>query len=178
MAIRVSTHHARARHPIAGRPRGWERARIILLASQFNRPITSALVDGATQTLRAAGIPAAQIHLLWVPGAFELPVAAAWAAQSSPAPHAIIALGTLIKGETAQYAVIAHALAQGLSQVAVSANIPVTFGVIVADTMAQAEARAGGAMGNRGTEAAEAALSMLALFRRLQHASSTSRGTS
>jgi 6,7-dimethyl-8-ribityllumazine synthase len=95
---------------------------------------------------------------------FELPVVAARIARSRPRPHAIIALGALIRGQTPQYEVIAHAVAQGLVQVAVSTSIPVTFGVIVATTLAQAKARAGGPMGNRGEEAAMAALAVLRLF--------------
>ncbi len=79
---------------------------------------------------------------------------------------AVLALGVLIRGETPQYAVIAHAVAQGLTQVAVMSGIPVTFGVIVAGTVAQAKARAGGAKGNRGEEAALAALEMLRPIKR------------
>ena len=118
--------------------------------------------------MRRAGASSADIRLLWVPGAFELPVAAARIAKSRPRPDAVIALGALIRGQTPQYEVIAHAVAQGLSQVAVTAAIPVTFGVIVASTLAQAKARAGGAMGNSGEEAALAALAVLRIFERIR----------
>ena len=141
--------------------------RIAIIASEVNPSVTRALVRGATAVLRRRGASARHIRLLWVRGAFELPVMAARLVKSRPRPHAIIAVGALIRGQTRQHEVIAHAVAQGLAQVAVSATIPVTFGVIVADTLAQAKARAGGAMGNRGAEAALAALVVLDLFRRL-----------
>ena len=138
--------------------------RFTILASQFYEPISRALVQGASDVLRRAGVVTRNIQLVWVPGAFELPVVAARLAHAKRRPHAIIALGALIRGQTSQYEVIAHAVAQGLSQVAVTATIPVTFGVVVAATPAQARARAGGAQGNRGAEAAMAALAVLRLF--------------
>ena len=135
--------------------------RFVILAARFHPAIADALVRGATRTLHRCGIPASNVQLLWVPGAFELPVVAAHIAARRLAPSAIIALGALIRGRTPQYEVIAHAVAGGLSHVAVTAKIPVTFGVIVAETLAQAEARAGGGGGNRGEEAALAALAVL-----------------
>lgn len=140
----------------------------MLIASQFHSSIVRALVRGATGVLRRQGAASSQIRLLWAPGAFELPVIAARVARTRPRPHAIIALGTLIRGETLQYEVLAHAVAQGLSQVAVDTQIPVTFGIVVATTRAQAEARSGGALRNRGEEAAMAALATLRLFERIQ----------
>ena len=138
--------------------------RFVILASEFNPSITRALVSGATDVLRRHGVPARCVRLIWVPGAFELPVVAARIAASRPRPSAIIAVGTILRGETPQYEVLAHAVAQGLAQVAVSSRIPVTFGIVVATTMAQAKARAGGSMGNRGKDAALAALAVLRLF--------------
>ena len=158
-----------ARPPRAGRAPGPDRVargkRFVLIASQFHPAIARALVRGATDTLIRAGASLPEIRLLWAPGAFELPVIAARVARRRPRPHAIIALGALIRGETPQYEVLAHAAADGLSRVAVETGIPVTFGVIVAATPAQARSRAGGAMGNRGAEAAEAALALVRLFR-------------
>ena len=151
----------------------------VILASRFNQPITRRLVRGAADVLRRAGASSRNIRLLWVPGAFELPVAASHVATRLPRPDAIIAVGTLIRGDTAQYEVIARAVAQGLTQVSVRTGVPVTFGVIVAETAAQAAARsglpaprrqarqAGGSICNRGAEAAQAALSVLKLFDRL-----------
>ena len=142
-------------------------ARFILLVAQFHPAIADALARGATQALRRNGIAASAIQLLRVPGAFELPLVAAHVASRRPAPAAIIALGALIHGETPQYAVIADAVAGGLSHVAVTTKVPVTFGVIVAETLAQAKARAGGVFGNRGKEAALAALSMVRLVEKI-----------
>ena len=140
--------------------------RFVILASEFHAAITRALLQGATDTLRKHGAAPARIRVLWVPGAFELPVVAARIAQGRPRPHAIIALGVLIRGETPQYEVLAHAVAQGLTQVSVERAIPVTFGVVVAETLAQAKARAG-LVGNRGVEAALAALGVLNVFEKL-----------
>ena len=146
----------------------WSAKRFVIIASRFNEPVSRGLVDGATGVLRRAGIPGRNVQLVWVPGAFELPVVAARVARRTPTPHAIIALGALIRGQTPQYEVLAHAVAQGLSQVSVSTGIPVTFGVVVASTAAQANARAGGTLGNRGAEAALAALDVLKLFNDLK----------
>ena len=123
--------------------------------------MTRALARAAKQTLIQAGASLADIDMVWVAGAFELPVAAARVVKAYPRPDAVIALGVLIRGETAQYEVIANAVAQGLTQVSVTSGIPVAFGVVVAETPAQAKARSGGRLGNRGAEAAEAALSVL-----------------
>ncbi len=143
--------------------------RVVILASTFHPGMAQRLIRGATGRLRRSGVAPSRIRVLWVPGAFELPVVAARVARGRPRPQAIIALGALIRGETPQYDVLAHAVAQGLAQVSVMTGIPVTFGVIVAQTLAQAKARAGGAMGNRGEEAASAALAVLRLFDRLDH---------
>ena len=133
---------------------------IVLVASQFNPSITQALIDGARRTLARHGVVASRIRRVWVPGAFELPLAALTIARREK-PQAVIALGCVIKGETPQYAAIGQAVADGLMQVALMTEIPVTCGVIVADSLAQAKARAGGRVGNRGAEAALAALAMI-----------------
>lgn len=133
---------------------------IVLVASQFNGPITQALVDGALEALQESGVARRRIRVFRVPGAFELPVAAATVAAALR-PQAIVALGCLIKGQTPQYAAIGQAVAQGLAQVSVNERVPVGFGVIIADSVAQARARAGGAVGHRGREAALAALEMI-----------------
>ena len=136
---------------------------VVLIASRFHPAIARALVRGATTVLSHAGVRPSRIRLLWAPGAFELPVIAARVARRRP--QAIITLGALIRGDTPQYEVLAHAAAQGLVRVAVETGIPVTFGVIVATTLAEAKARAGGSMGNRGAEAAAAALEVLKLLK-------------
>jgi len=138
--------------------------RFVIIASAFHAAISRALLRGAMRVLRRSGVPEADIRLLWVPGAFELPVVAARATRVRPRPDAVIALGAIIRGGTPQYAVLAQAVATGLSQVSVQTGIPVTCGVIVAQTLAQARARAGGSAGHRGEEAARAALEVLQLF--------------
>ena len=138
----------------------------MIVASRFHPSISQALVLSACMVLKRHGVSTRQVRLLWVPGAFELPVVTARVAVARPRPDAIIAVGTLIRGQTRQYEVIAQAVAQGLAQVSVQTGIPVTFGVIVASTLAQAKARADGAQGNRGAEAALAALEVLHVFDR------------
>lgn len=150
--------------PVVALKKGARGKRVVILASAFNRSLTSALVASADATLKAAGVKAAHIKTVWVPGAFELPVAAAKVLKARAKPDAILALGVLIRGETSQYQVIAHAAAQGLVELSIASAIPITFGVIVAETVAQARARAGGNRGNRGQEAALAALQLLNPF--------------
>ena len=144
--------------------RARKRPRIVIVASRFNEPITQALVRGARRQARRAGFTDGAIGEVWVPGAFELPLAASVAAAR--APEMIVAVGCLIKGQTPQYEAIGHAVANGLMQVSVTHRVPVGFGVIIAESVAQAQARAGGTRGNRGEEAASAALAMRALTRR------------
>ena len=142
--------------------------RFVIVASRFHPPLARSLIRGATSVLRRSGASSSSVRLLWVPGAFELPVVAARAARSHPHPDAIVALGALIRGDTPQYEILAYAVTHGLTQVAVTTGVPVTCGLIVAETPAQAHARAGGAMGNRGEEAARAALDVLHLFETLE----------
>ena len=156
---------SRSRPHLRGSARG---KRFVIIASQFNPSITRALIRGATATLVRHGLSGRRVRIVWGPGTFELPVIAVRIARSRPRPDAIIALGALIRGQTPQYEVLAHAAAQGLSQVSITTGIPVTFGIVVAENVAQAKARAGGSMGNRGAEAALAAISVLRLFNQLQ----------
>ncbi|HEX9779828.1 MAG TPA: 6,7-dimethyl-8-ribityllumazine synthase [bacterium] len=141
------------------------RKRFALVASEFHRPITQVLIRGAERALLRHGVPPGAIERYWVPGAFELPVAAArLAASSRRRPSAIIALGVLVRGQTRQHEVLAQAVAQGLEQIAIQRLLPVTSGVVLAESLAQARARAGGREGNRGAEAALAALAVLRVF--------------
>lgn len=145
-------------------------ARVCLLVSAWYPEITGRLRDAALARLRSGGIPQDRIRVLEVPGAFELPQAALWVAQAGDA-EAVVALGCIIRGETPHFEYVASACAQGLMQVALTTGVAITFGVITADSVAQAQARSGpseGKGGNKGTEAAAAALSMLGLFRALE----------
>ena len=140
--------------------------RFVLIASRFNERVTRALVEAALRTLARHGVSRRNVQTVWVPGAFELPVTAAVVAARLR-PHAIVALGCVVKGQTPQYAALGHAVTDGLAQASVQVRVPVTLGVIIADSGAQARARAGGSMGNRGSEATLAALAMVELLGRL-----------
>ena len=140
--------------------------RAVVLASRFNEPLTRVLVSGAVATLTRHGIPRERIRVMWVPGAFELPLAAAEAARRLH-PTLMVAVGCLIKGQTPQYAAIGHAVTEGLCEVSVRARVPIGLGVVLAESVGQAKARAGGHRGNRGEEAALAALAMARVLKSL-----------
>jgi 6,7-dimethyl-8-ribityllumazine synthase len=131
--------------------------RVAILVSRYNELITSRLLEGALACCREAGLPRDQIDVVWVPGAFELPVAAAVVA-SSGAYACLVALGAVVRGDTPHFDYVAGETARGLSDVAVRHALPVGFGVLTVDAMQQAVDRAGGSAGNKGYEAAAAAL--------------------
>jgi 6,7-dimethyl-8-ribityllumazine synthase len=139
-------------------------ARVAVIASTFNAAIVERLVDGALGVLTGHGIDPANILLLQVPGAWELPQAAQRIAAAGNW-QAIVALGCVIRGETSHYEVIVNESARGLMQVALDRGIPVANGVLACHDEEQALARAGGGEGNKGAEAAEAALEMLGILR-------------
>ena len=127
-----------------------------VVVARFNSAITEKLLQGAQDALKKAG--ATGIEVFYVPGAFELPLAAKWLAHGGYS--AIIALGAVIRGETPHFDFVAAEAARGLQQVALDCNIPVAFGVLTTDTMEQAAARAGGEHGNKGYDAAMTAIEM------------------
>ncbi|MGH7700559.1 MAG: 6,7-dimethyl-8-ribityllumazine synthase [Gemmatimonadales bacterium] len=131
--------------------------RVAVVVSRYNEMVTGRLLDGARRGLRARGVPDERVDVIWVPGAFELPVAAE-AAAASGRYGAIVALGCVIRGETFHFDYIAGEAARGLGIVACAHRIAVGFGVLTTETLEQALARAGGEAGNKGYEAAEAAL--------------------
>ena len=140
--------------------------KVALIASRYNEFVTSKLVEGALDGLVRHGADPKNLTLVKVPGSFELPqVASKLAAQGGY--DAIVALGCLIRGETPHFDLIAAEAAKGLAQVGVSSGVPVIFGVLTCDTMEQAIDRAGGKAGNKGWDAALAAIEMVSLFRRL-----------
>jgi 6,7-dimethyl-8-ribityllumazine synthase len=132
------------------------------VAARFNEPITKRLVDGALDALVAAKVPAADVDVEWVPGSFELPQAAAHLAGTGRYVG-IICVGVIIRGQTPHFEYIAREAAAGIREVGMTTGVPTTFGVITALTEEQAWDRAGGQVGNRGEEAAHAALEMAAL---------------
>jgi 6,7-dimethyl-8-ribityllumazine synthase len=131
--------------------------RVAILASRYNELITSRLLEGALDCCREAGMAREDVDVLWVPGAFELPVAAA-AAAGTKRYACLVALGAVIRGDTPHFEYVAGEAARGLNAVAVAHALPVGFGVLTVDTMQQAVDRAGGSAGNKGHEAAAAAL--------------------
>jgi 6,7-dimethyl-8-ribityllumazine synthase len=137
--------------------------RVAIVASRFNEAITVRLVDGARAALLRHGARAGDVRVVWVPGAFELAQVAGRLAARGDA-DALVCVGCVIRGETPHFEYVAGEAARGISEVGRSTGVPTTFGVITANTREQAEARAGGAIGNRGEEAALAALELLALY--------------
>ena len=148
-----------------GLPSGVGR-RIVVLASRFNEPIVKKLVDGALQALLKHGVVFEDIDVVWVPGAWELPVAARWL-LATERYDGIVALGAVIRGETAHFDYIAGEASKGLAEASAESETPIGFGVLTCDTEEQAEARAGGAHGNKGWDAAVATLEMADLVDRL-----------
>lgn len=140
-------------------------ARFCLVASGFHKAISEGLVRGARQALRGAGVREERIKLVWVPGSFEIPYAVSKLAQTGRF-DAFVALGAILRGRTPQYEIIARETAHGVQTVARKLGVPVTFGIIVAETIAQAQARAKPGPGNRGGEAARSAVELLNLFGR------------
>lgn len=142
------------------------RRRIAVVAARFNEIVTARLVEGALAGLAKHGVADEHVDIAWVPGAFEIPLVASRMARSGRY-HAVICLGAVIRGETTHFELVANEAARGIAQVALETGVPVIFEVLATDDLAQAESRAGGAHGNKGWEAAEAALEMAWLLDRL-----------
>jgi 6,7-dimethyl-8-ribityllumazine synthase len=156
-AQRVGTSHVGA---VGGE------ARVALVCAKFNGGITERLLDGALGGLEAHGVKAATVTVAWVPGAFELPLAALRLARSGTV-DAVVALGAVIRGETAHFDFVAGQCAAGLQRAALDSGVPMVFGVLTTDTVDQALARCGGGDDDKGREAAVTALEMVDLLRRL-----------
>jgi 6,7-dimethyl-8-ribityllumazine synthase len=133
--------------------------RFAIVAARFNERITQRLVSGAREAFQSAGVTADAVEVHWVPGSFELPQAASHLAETGRFAG-IVCVGVVIRGQTPHFEHVAREAASGIRQVALATGIPTTFGLITALTEEQAWARAGGDVGNRGEEAAEAALHM------------------
>ena len=140
--------------------------RIAVVAARFNEMVTGKLVEGALAGLAKHGVVADDVDVAWVPGAFEIPLVASRMARTGRYA-AVICLGAVIRGDTAHFDLVANESARGIAQVALDTGVPVIFEVLATDDLAQAEARAGGTHGNKGWEAAEAALEMAWLLDRL-----------
>ncbi|MGE0352223.1 MAG: 6,7-dimethyl-8-ribityllumazine synthase [Gemmatimonadales bacterium] len=131
--------------------------RVALLVSRYNEMVTGRLLEGARQCCAEAGIAAADVDVFWVAGAFELPTLAEALARSARY-RCLVALGAVIRGDTPHFEYVAGEAARGLAAVARSHALPVGFGLLTVENLDQALDRAGGKAGNKGYEAADAAL--------------------
>lgn len=142
-------------------------ARFGILVSRFNSLVTERLLAGAMATLSRHGVEDSQVETVWVPGAYELPLGAKRLAASGRY-QAIVALGCVIRGGTPHFEYVAGECVTGLSRVSLEYDIPVGFGVLTVDTIEQAMERAGTKAGNKGEDAALAALEMVNVIRQIE----------
>lgn len=137
--------------------------RFVLVVARFNEFITTRLVDGAVDELTRHGAEPDNLTQVWVPGSWELPLAAQKLAASGRYA-AVICLGCVIRGQTPHFEYVAGEVAKGIAQVSLATGVPVTFGVVTADALEQAIDRAGAKTGNKGADAARAAIEMANLL--------------
>ena len=140
--------------------------KVAIVAARFNEFITSKLIGGAMDGLTRHGVQEADIHLAWVPGAFEIPLVAAKLANSGKY-DAVICLGAVIRGSTSHYDYVCAEVSKGIATVSLQAQIPVLFGVLTTDTIEQAIERAGTKAGNKGYDCALSAVEMVNPFHSL-----------
>jgi 6,7-dimethyl-8-ribityllumazine synthase len=140
--------------------------RIAIVASRFNEVVTIGLVEGAMDALRQAGVAEDDLDVVWAPGAFEIPLVARRLARSDTY-DAVICLGAVIRGETAHFDLVATEAARGIREASRDSGVPVIFEVLATEDLEQAMQRAGGSAGNKGREAALAALQMASLLETL-----------
>ena len=139
--------------------------RIGIVVSRFNEFITEQLAKGALEVLQKHGCPHENISFVKVPGAWELPIAAQ---ALAPRCDAIVALGAVVRGDTPHFEYVAGGAAHGLSRVSLDTGVPIALGVLTTDDLQQAMDRAGGKSGNKGAEAAEAAIELANLIKHLK----------
>ena len=138
--------------------------RFAVVVGRFNHPITSALLAGCCEELAARGAADDAVHVAWVPGAFEIPLATRKLAESGRY-DAVITLGAVIRGGTPHFEYVCQGVTEGVGAVTRDTGVPVAFGVLTTDEIDSALARAGGSEGNKGAEAALAAIEMARLVR-------------
>ena len=143
-----------------------EDMRIAIIVSRFNESVTSKLLEGAKQELLDSGINPDDITIAWVPGAHEIPVVAKVFAEQGY--NAVVAVGCVVRGETAHFDYVAGECCRGLTNVSLEFNISVANGVLTVENGEQAYARAGGKKGNKGAEAAAAAIETLNVLKAIQ----------
>lgn len=140
--------------------------KVSLVAARFNESVVERLVEGARRALRQHGVLEDDIELVWVPGCFEIPLAAAEVIERGGC-DAVVALGAVIRGETPHFEYVSEAVSGGIAALA-SRRLPIGFGVLTVNSVQQAEERAGGKLGNKGFEAAQTALEMISVLRQLR----------
>jgi len=144
--------------------------RIAIVVARFNSFITERLLDGALDALRRHGVEDGDIETYRVPGAFELPLVVKKIVDKDKKDHcfdAVIALGALIRGGTPHFDYLSAEVTKGVAHVMLDAGVPVSFGVLTTDTVEQAIERAGAKVGNKGAEAAQTAIEMVNLLRKM-----------
>lgn len=152
-----------------------EGLRFAIVASRWNDFLTSKLIDGAVDALSSAGASEGDVEVFMVPGAFELPLAALKAAQTGKF-DAVIAIGVVIRGETPHFDYVAGEAAKGVSSVSLETGVPVMFGVVTTETVEQAINRSGLKAGNKGYEAAMAAVEVANLYREMTSTENKGKG--
>lgn len=140
--------------------------KVSLVAARFNETLVERLVEGAHRCLRQHGVGEDEIELVWVPGSFEISGAVAELIDRGGC-DAVVALGAIIRGETPHFEYLSQAVSGGLAALA-SRRVPIGFGVLTVNSVAQAEERAGGKLGNKGFEAAQTALEMVSVLRQIR----------
>ncbi|HIY07368.1 MAG TPA: 6,7-dimethyl-8-ribityllumazine synthase [Candidatus Evtepia faecigallinarum] len=141
--------------------------KVAIVAARFNEFITSKLIGGAMDGLTRHGVQEDEVHLVWVPGAFEIPLVASKLAKSGKY-DAVICLGAVIRGSTSHYDYVCAEVSKGIATVSLDSQIPVLFGVLTTDTIEQAIERAGTKAGNKGYDCALSAVEMVNLIREIE----------
>lgn len=137
--------------------------KIAIVVSKFNDLIVKQLLAGAQESLEMHGIDTDNIDIIWVPGALEIPMVAKKIAQDQKY-DGIVTLGAVIKGDTAHYDLVINGVANGVSQISLSTDVPIVFGVLTTDTLEQAQQRSGAKSGNKGAEVALSLLELINIF--------------
>jgi 6,7-dimethyl-8-ribityllumazine synthase len=151
---------------IEGRLEG-QGLKVALVAARFNEAVVNRLVEGARRCLRQHGVAEEDIELIWVPGSLEIPTVVAEVLARGGC-DAVVALGAVIRGETPHFEYVSDGVSRGITDLSRQHRVGIGFGVLTVNTVAQAEERAGGKLGNKGFEAAQTALEMTSVLRQLR----------
>ena len=143
-----------------------ENDRFCVVISRFNDFIGSKLLEGAIDTFKRLNVKEENIDVIWVPGAFEIPLSAKFAAETKKYA-AIVTLGAIIRGSTSHYDYVCAELSKGIASVSMASGVPVLFGVLTTDTIEQAIERAGTKAGNKGAQCAQSAIEMANLIKKI-----------